>query len=73
MNFPKMTFQKRSHNVKTNVEATFLKRFCACWDLVTKPISFFLYIMNVQSDDVRNRWVDLPSHRGDNTFAELFP
>ena len=25
-----MTFQKRSHNVKTNVEAT-LKRFCAGW------------------------------------------
>ena len=26
-----MTFQKRSHNVKTNVEATFLKRLCAGW------------------------------------------
>ena len=24
-----MTFQKHSHDVETNVEATFLKRFCA--------------------------------------------
>ena len=28
--------------------------------------------MNVQSDDARNRWVKGPSHRGDNTFTELF-
>ena len=28
--------------------------------------------MNVQSDDVRNRWVDGPSYRGDNTFTQLF-
>ena len=27
-----MTFQKPSHNVKTNVEATFLKGFCAGWE-----------------------------------------
>ena len=27
-----MTFQKLPHDVKTNVEATFLKRFCAGWD-----------------------------------------
>ena len=26
-----MTFQKRSRNLKTNVEATFLKRFCGGW------------------------------------------
>ena len=26
-----MTFQKRSQGVKTNAEATFLKRFCASW------------------------------------------
>ena len=26
-----MTFHKRSRNVKTNVEATFLKRFCTGW------------------------------------------
>ena len=25
----KVTFQKRSHDVKANAEATFLKRFCA--------------------------------------------
>ena len=30
--FPKMTFQKRSHNVKANAEATFLKRFYAGWE-----------------------------------------
>ena len=31
--------------------------------------------MKVQSDDVRNRWVEGPSYwgdRGDNTFTELF-
>ena len=28
--------------------------------------------MNVQSDDVRKRWVEGPSYRGDNTFTELF-
>ena len=28
--------------------------------------------MNVQSDDVRKRWVEGPSYRGDNTFMELF-
>ena len=28
--------------------------------------------MNVQSDDVRNRWVEGPSYRGDNTFTKLF-
>ena len=28
--------------------------------------------MNVQSDDVRNIWVEGPSYRGDNTFTELF-
>ena len=28
--------------------------------------------MNVRSDDVRNRWVEGPSYRGDNTFTELF-
>ena len=28
--------------------------------------------MNVQSDDVQNRWVEGPSHRGDNTFTKLF-
>ena len=27
--------------------------------------------MNVQRDDVRNRWVEGPSYRGDNTFTEL--
>ena len=27
-----MTFQKRSDNVKTNVEVTLLKRFCAGWE-----------------------------------------
>ena len=27
--------------------------------------------MNVQNDDVRNRWVEEPSYRGDNTFTEL--
>ena len=26
-----MTFHKRSRNAKTNVEATFLKRFCTSW------------------------------------------
>ena len=26
----------------------------------------------MESDDVRNRWVEGPSHRGDNTFTELF-
>ena len=29
-----MTFQKGSHNVKANAEATFLKRFCAGWENV---------------------------------------
>ena len=28
--------------------------------------------MNVQIDYVRNRWVEGPSYRGDNTVAELF-
>ena len=28
--------------------------------------------MNVQSDDVRNRWAEEPLYRGDNTFKELF-
>ena len=28
--------------------------------------------MNVQSDDMRNRWVEGPLYRGDNTFTELF-
>ena len=28
--------------------------------------------MNVQSDDVRNTWVEGPSYWGDNTFTELF-
>ena len=28
--------------------------------------------MNVQSDDVRNRRVEGPSYRGDNTFTKLF-
>ena len=27
-----MTFQKSSHNVKTKVEAMFLKRFCSGWE-----------------------------------------
>ena len=27
--------------------------------------------MNVRSDDVRHRWIEGPSYRGDNTFAEL--
>ena len=27
-----MTFQERLRNVKTNVEETFLKRFCIGWD-----------------------------------------
>ena len=36
-----MTFQKRSHNVKTNAEATFLKRFCA--SLVTR---YFIWFYN---------------------------
>ena len=28
--------------------------------------------MNVQSDDVRNIWVEGPSYCGDNTSTELF-
>ena len=28
--------------------------------------------MNVQSDDVRNKWVEGPSYRGGNAFTELF-
>ena len=28
--------------------------------------------MNVQNDDVRNRWVEGPSYREDNTFTKLF-
>ena len=28
--------------------------------------------MNVQSDDVRNVWVEGPSHQGENTLTELF-
>ena len=28
--------------------------------------------MNLQNDDVQNIWVEGPSYRGDNTFAELF-
>ena len=27
--------------------------------------------MNVQSDDIRNIWVEGPSYWGDNTFTEL--
>ena len=41
-------------------------------DLTTKPIFFFLQIMNVQSDDVRNIWIEGSSYRGDNTFTKLF-
>ena len=29
--------------------------------------------MNMQSDDVRNIWVEGPSYWGDSTFTELFP
>ena len=28
--------------------------------------------MNLQNDDVRNRWVELPLYWGDSTFTELF-
>ena len=28
--------------------------------------------MNMQSDNVRNIWVEWPSYCGDNTFTELF-
>ena len=35
-----MTFHKRLHDVKTNVEATFLKRFCAGW---TNDRNWFFY------------------------------
>ena len=28
--------------------------------------------MNVQSNDVRNKWVEGPSYWGDNTFMGLF-
>ena len=28
--------------------------------------------MNVQSNDMQNRWVEGPSYWGGNTFAELF-
>ena len=28
--------------------------------------------MNVQSNDVRNRWVEITSYLGDNTLTELF-
>ena len=31
-----MTFQERSQNEKTNVEAKFLKRFCAGWEIEVK-------------------------------------
>ena len=41
-------------------------------NLATKPISFFLQIMNVQSDDVRNLWIAGSSYRGDNAFTKLF-
>ena len=41
-------------------------------NLATKPISFFLQIMNVQSDDVRNIWIGGSSYRGDNSFTKLF-
>ena len=29
-----MAFQKRSHKVKSNAEATFLKHFCAEWEFL---------------------------------------
>ena len=38
----------------------------------TKPISFFLQIMNVQSDDLRNVWIGGSSYRGDDSFTKLF-
>ena len=41
-------------------------------NLATKPISFFLWIINVQNNDVRNTWVEGPLYRGENTFMELF-
>ena len=28
--------------------------------------------MNVQSNDVRNKWVERPLYLGDNTIVELF-
>ena len=41
-----MTFQKRSRSVKTNVEATFLKRFCAGWGKANK-YSIFTWTTSV--------------------------
>ena len=41
-------------------------------NLAKKPISFFLQIMNVQSDDVRNIWIGGSSYQGDNSFTKLF-
>ena len=41
-------------------------------NLATKPISFFLQMMNVQSDDVRNEWIGGCFYRGDNSFTNLF-
>ena len=33
---------------------------------------FFLQIINVQSDDVRNVWIRGSSYGGDNSFKKLF-
>ena len=41
-----MTFQKRSRSVKTNVEAPFLKRFCAGWGKANK-YSIFTWTTSV--------------------------
>ena len=41
-------------------------------NLATKPISFFLQIMNVQSDYMQNIWIGGSCYRGDISFTKLF-
>ena len=54
-----MKFQKRSHNVKTNVEATFLKRFCASWVNIRRLNFHFQPNFNVETTLVHRRWIDV--------------
>ena len=41
-------------------------------NLAMKPISFFLQIMNVQSDDLQNVWIGESSYQGDSSSMKLF-
>ena len=58
--------------MKTQFGTTFGPKKYLEKNLAMKPISFFLHIMNVQSDYVRNVWIGGSSCRGRFTCLVLF-